>query len=65
MLSTRYINAVLFTFLVTVVSIASAGDMYKWQDKDGVWHFSSTPPETDENFDTVEMPADPKPMIGM
>ena len=47
------------------VSAASAGDLYKWKDKDGVWHFSSTPPETDENFDTVEMPADPKPMIGM
>nr|AFI78710.1 peptidase M23B [uncultured bacterium ws085G8] len=47
------------------VSAAYAGDLYKWKDKDGVWHFSSTPPETDENFDTVEMPADPKPMIGM
>ena len=48
-----------------LVFAASAGDLYKWKDKDGVWHFSSTPPETDEDFDTVEMPADPKPMIGM
>ena len=50
---------------MVMVFVASAGDMYKWKDKDGVWHFSSTPPETDEDFNTVEMPADPKPMVGM
>jgi len=46
---------------------ASAGDMYKWQDKDGVWHFSSTPPapETGQKFETLDMPADPKPMVSM
>ena len=54
-------------FLLTLwmVTSASAGDMYKWKDKDGVWHFSSTPPETDEDFATVEMPNDPKPMVTM
>jgi len=50
---------------MTAMAIASAGDMYKWQDKDGVWHFSSTPPKTDQDFDTVIMPKDPKPLIGM
>jgi len=48
-----------------MVFAASAGDMYKWQDKEGVWHFSSTPPETDEKFETMEMPADPKPIVSM
>lgn len=48
-----------------MVFAVSAGDMYKWQDKDGIWHFSSTPPESDENYDTMEMPADPKPLVGM
>lgn len=43
----------------------SAGDMYKWQDADGVWHFSSTPPATDEKFETLDMPADPQPMVTM
>jgi len=54
-------------FLLTLWSVipVSAGDMYKWKDKDGVWHFSSTPPETDEDFATVEMPNDPKPMVTM
>ncbi len=44
---------------------AYAGDMYKWQDKDGVWHFSSMPPESGQNFDTLAMPADPRPMVSM
>ena len=48
-----------------MVIAASAGDLYKWQDKDGIWHFSSTPPENDEEFDTMEMPTDPKPVINM
>lgn len=42
-----------------------AGDLYKWQDSDGIWHFSSTPPKTDEQFETVPLPADPKPMVTM
>ena len=64
-MSTRNIQAAVFTCCMVMVFVASAGDMYKWKDKDGVWHFSSTPPETDEKFNTVEMPADPKPMVGM
>jgi murein DD-endopeptidase MepM/ murein hydrolase activator NlpD len=44
---------------------AHAGDMYKWQDKDGVWHFSSTPPERDEKFDTVALPVEPRPLVTM
>jgi hypothetical protein len=65
MLSQHHIKTVVCAFSMLMVIAASAGDMYKWQDKDGVWHFSSTPPETDESFDTVEMPADPKPIVDM
>ncbi|MDX2416969.1 MAG: DUF4124 domain-containing protein, partial [Xanthomonadales bacterium] len=53
------------TICMLMVFAVSAGDMYKWQDKDGIWHFSSIPPETDEKFDTMEMPADPKPLVSM
>ncbi|MGA9573840.1 MAG: M23 family metallopeptidase [Lysobacterales bacterium] len=65
MLNTRQIRAAAGTICLVVVFTASAGDMYKWQDKDGVWHFSSTPPQTDQKYDTLEMPADPKPMVSM
>jgi murein DD-endopeptidase MepM/ murein hydrolase activator NlpD len=44
---------------------ASAGDLYKWQDDNGVWHFSSVPPAEDEDYATVEMPADPKKMVDL
>ena len=65
MLNFGNIRTILFASCLTLAFTVSAGDMYKWQDDDGIWHFSSTPPETDEKFKTVEMPADPKPMVGM
>ena len=55
----------IFILILCLVASASAGDLYKWEDKNGVWHFSSTPPETDESFATVEMPNDPRPMVTM
>ncbi len=65
MLNFHNIKAVLIAFGVLVAFPATAGDMYKWQDEDGVWHFSSKPPETEEQFDTVDMPADPTPLVSM
>jgi hypothetical protein len=65
MLNVRHIKVFVGSICMLMVFAVSAGDMYKWQDKDGVWHFSSTPPKTDEQFETMEMPADPKPMVSM
>ena len=65
MLNTRHIKGVLFAIGVLAVFTLSAGDMYKWQDEDGVWHFSSTPPDTDAQFETLYIPADPKPMVSI
>lgn len=53
----------IFTLVVTIG--VSASEIYKWQDEDGIWHFSSVPPETDEKFDSLAMPADPRPMVSM
>lgn len=41
---------------------AGAGDMYKWQDEDGIWHFSDKPPEAGTDFDYVDLPAQPQDM---
>ena len=65
MLISSYIKLAGFAVCLSLSFAVSAGDMYKWQDDDGVWHFSSTPPETDESFNTVEMPVDPTPMVTM
>jgi murein DD-endopeptidase MepM/ murein hydrolase activator NlpD len=48
-----------------LASAAAAGDLYKWQDENGIWHFSSLPPKGDEDYATVEMPADPKKMVDL
>ncbi len=48
---------------IAFASATAASNLYKWQDKDGIWHFSSTPPESGESFNTVSTPANPKPMV--
>ncbi len=65
MLNFFFKKALFFTVILPVVFSLSAGEMYKWQDEDGIWHFSSTPPKSAEQFDTVNMPADPRPMVTM
>lgn len=53
-----------------LASLAFGGDLYKWQDEDGVWHFSDKPAKSGERiaadtYDYVALPADPKPMVSM
>ena len=59
------LSNLIYVVLLAATGSAAAGDMYKWQDENGIWHFSSTPPETEQHFATVEMPADPTPMVSM
>ncbi len=33
--------------LLLIAGAAAAGDMYKWQDENGIWHFSDKPPKND------------------
>ncbi len=64
MLIARYIAVAILLFCVGPP--AMAGDIYKWQDKDGIWHFSSTPPASNDTFDTITLPAaNPQPYISM
>ncbi|KAA9130492.1 M23 family metallopeptidase [Marinihelvus fidelis] len=43
---------------------ALAGDMYKWQDEDGLWHFSDKPPsDNGQAFDTFVTQGEPRQMI--
>jgi murein DD-endopeptidase MepM/ murein hydrolase activator NlpD len=63
----EHIRAVLYllAWLSTLSFTAIAGEMYKWQDGDGVWHFSSTPPKSEKQFETIELPANPQPLVSM
>jgi len=51
------------TLLLTAA--ASAGDVYKWQDENGNWHFSDIPPEDGGTFETITMPTEPRQMVTM
>ena len=44
------------TIGVLGVTCAGAGELYKWQDENGIWHFSSTPPTDEQAYDTLDMP---------
>ncbi len=44
---------------------ALAGDLYKWQDENGIWHFGDRPPLDDQPFETFAVPAEPNTMISM
>lgn len=59
---------VALTCLVAGAALASmtvhAGELYKWQDEKGLWHFSDTPPEDGEQtYETFLASADPRPML--
>ena len=64
MLISRSLKVLFFSFSLVSFGLF-AGDLYKWKDQDGIWHFSSLPPETDDKFETVALPTDPKPMVTM
>lgn len=38
------IKGIFALLVVTLATVLWAKQMYKWQDKDGIWHYSSTPP---------------------
>lgn len=48
-----------------LAATAHAGDMYKWQDDEGNWHFSDTPPDEGGSFQTFAVPAEPRQMVAM
>ena len=43
----------------------SAKNIYKYQDENGIWHFTDRPPEDEVEFETVYMEREPEPRIRM
>ena len=61
-----FLKIVLCAVAVLQTTAVFAGDLYKWQDQDGIWHFSDRPPKNPgQVFDSVALPADPRPMVSM
>lgn len=57
--------SIIATLLLTLAAMtAVAGDVYSWQDKDGIWHYSDKPPpDREQTFDTIETPWTPRNMV--
>lgn len=51
-----YWGPFLIIFMVAVFVDRSIADMYKWVDKNGIIHFSDTPPDVDDNSDIETLP---------
>ncbi len=61
---------ILFCTLLAAASllmpaIACAKNIYKYQDENGIWHFTDRAPEQSVQFETVYMEREPEPRIKM
>ncbi|HKJ16020.1 MAG TPA: M23 family metallopeptidase [Xanthomonadales bacterium] len=64
----RIFKTLLACVLLAAVAFSSgqwlfADNIYKFQDKDGNWHFTDRLPKDQQDFDTVFMERDPEPRI--
>jgi len=55
----------LLASLLILPLLSIAGDLYKWQDEEGNWHFSDQPPTDNSSFEFIEIPAEPRTMASM
>jgi len=51
--------------MLLMVGDLSGRNIYKYQDKNGIWHFTDQPPAADQSFETVYMEREPEPRIQM
>jgi len=63
------LKTLLFVAVIAALLIAGgtagAKQLYKYQDENGVWHFSDLPPETDLPVEVRPMRVDPTPRLEM
>jgi len=55
----------LFAALLLGPAAAAAKNIYKYQDENGIWHFTDRAPEENVAFETVYMEREPEPRIRM
>lgn len=48
------LTATLLLIAIHFTTVTAIADMYKWVDKNGVMHFSDTPPKSEQNVETLE-----------
>ena len=58
-------KGILLTAIVLLAFNASAKNIYKYQDENGIWHFTDRSPSEGQEFETVYMESEPEPRIRM
>jgi hypothetical protein len=61
---TRLLGSLLAAVLL-LPTAAAAKNIYKYQDENGIWHFTDQAPEESVKFETVYMEREPEPRIHM
>jgi hypothetical protein len=59
------LTAVLLSAAFLFAASASAKNIYKFKDENGIWHFTDRPPDSELDFDIVYMEREPEPRIRM
>jgi murein DD-endopeptidase MepM/ murein hydrolase activator NlpD len=62
---TMALLAGLLAGVLLLAQSVSAKNIYKYQDENGIWHFTDRAPEADVEFETVYMEREPEPRIRM
>ena len=65
MKSLTAICVLLSTVSLLLATTAFGKNIYKYQDENGIWHFTDQPPAEDQAFETVFMEREPEPRIRM
>ena len=67
MMKTRHIviTGVLLLSQLVTTAVARAENIYKFQDENGIWHFTDRAPETGQDFETIFMEREPEPRVRM
>ena len=59
------ILASVFILVAVVCFPVEAKNIYKYQDENGIWHFTDRAPDEEQEFETVFMEREPEPRIQM
>lgn len=64
-LASGTLQVIALIFCVLVCGAGEAKNIYKFQDENGIWHFTDRPPDESQDFDSVYMEREPEPRVHM
>lgn len=57
------LGVLIAAILLLLPAVSAAANIYKYQDENGIWHFTDRAPQEDIAFETVYMEREPEPRI--